>query len=137
MRMTQRSASEAAAVTQAANEPLKPGDYPAEIREAANKVSARENDMIELLVAVFDVHGNERLLRDFLVDTPRGAAKLFSACEAVGIVGAHEIDATDFAGKRCRVRVSIEKRRGYPPRNVVESYGVADAVVNLRPAGAR
>src|SRR5579859_8024183 len=121
MRTTPRSETEAVAA--ARNELLRAGWYDTEFREAVEKTSLRDNDMIEVDVAVSDPDGNERLLRDWLVDTPRGAAKLRHACEAAGVIEryeAGEIVASDFLGKRCRVRVVVDKKRGYPDRNMIE-----------------
>jgi hypothetical protein len=135
MRTTPRSETEAVAV--ARNVLLRAGWYDAEFREAVEKTSSRNNAMIEVDVAVSDPDGNERLFRDWLVDTPRGAAKLLHACDAAGVIEryeAGEIVASDFPGKRCRVRVGVEKGRGYPDRNVIEDYAAAHAPVSLRVA---
>lgn len=135
MRTTPRSETEAIAASR--NVLLRVGWYDAEFREAVEKTSQNNNDMIEGNVAVFDADGNERQFRDWLIDTPRSAAKLRHACEAVGVIEryeAGEIVASDFPGKRCRVRVGVEKKRGYPDRNVIEDYAASSAspVVALR-----
>jgi len=141
MQTIARSETEAVTASRNAKSLLKAGAwYPAEIRGAIEKVSARDNDMIETELVVFDTDGSERQFRDWLVDTPRGAAKLRHACEAAGVLDryeAGEISASSFRNKCCRVQIGIEKKRGYPDRNVIEDYGVADAVVNLRAAGAQ
>jgi len=132
---TPRSETEAVAVSR--NALMQSGLYPGEIREAVDKTSQRNREMIELDVAVIDTDGNERIFRDWLVDTPRGAAKLRHACEAAGVIEryeAGEIVASDFPGKRCRVRIGIDKKRGYADRNFIEDYAAPDAVVNLRSA---
>lgn len=106
------------------------------IREAVERPSARGNDMIELVIAVPDGRGGERLFRDYLTNSPLGALRLRHASEAVGALdryNAGEISASDFPGHAVRVKIGIEKKRGYAPRNVIEDYGVAEArVVNLR-----
>ena len=115
---------------------LHAGWHDAEFREATERQSKRGNDMIEALVVVREPDGNEREFRDYLTDTGMGALKLRHACEAVGALGkyeAGEISAADFPGHACRVRVGVEKRRGYPDRNIIEDYAASPAV-SLRPA---
>lgn len=105
------------------------------IREAAERPSARGNDMIELTVAVPDGRGGERLFKDYLTSTPLGALRLRHACEAVGALDRYtsgEISASDFPGHAVRVKIGIEKRRGYAPRNIIEDYAATEArVVSL------
>jgi hypothetical protein len=51
---------------------------------------------------------------------------------------AGEISAADFPGHAVRVKLGVEKRRGYPDRNVIEDYAAAPAsgvVTPLRAAG--
>jgi hypothetical protein len=88
--------------------------------EATKKESKRGNDMIELLLLVHDADGQERELRDWLVDTGLGAAKLRSAVVAVDALERYQaglIEADDFAGRTVQIRVGIEKRgRGLPDR---------------------
>src|ERR1700730_14683802 len=93
--------------------------------------------MIELTVVVPDAAGNERTLRDWLTDTTLGAAKLRHACEAVGALAryeAGEIGQADFPGHDVRVKISVEKRRGFPDQNRIDDYAAASdsRVVNLR-----
>lgn len=96
--------------------------------------------MIELLMLVRDADGQERELRDWLVDSGLGAAKLRSAVVAVDALDRYEqgqIEAKDFAGRDVLIRVGIEKRRGFPDQNRIEDYRAASAssVVNLRAPG--
>jgi hypothetical protein len=119
---------------------LPAGWHDGRILEACEKPSRQGRDMIELLVGVIDADGIERQLRDWLTDSTLGAAKLRHACEAVGALvryEAGEIGQADFPGHACRVRISIEKKRGYSDRNMIEDYAAAAArVVNLRGAAS-
>jgi len=118
---------------------LRSGIYDAQFREAVEKQSKRGNDMIEVLVAVFDGEGGEREFRDYLNDSTLGAVKLRHACAAVGAISKYEsgdISAADFTG-RVQVKIGTEKRRGWPDRNCIEDYydsASASGVVRL-PAG--
>ena len=74
--------------------------------------------------------------KDYLTNTPLGALRLRHACEAVGTLdryNAGEISASDFVGHTVRVKIGVEKKRGYAPRNIIEDYAVSEArVVSLR-----
>jgi hypothetical protein len=138
MRTTPRSEADAQKVSRRTLLPA--GWHDARITEAVEKPSKRGNDMIELVVVLPDADGNERTLRDWLTDSTLGAAKLRHAAEAVGALGRYddgEIGQADFPGHDVRVKISIEKRRGYPDTNRVDDYAAATAgrVVNLREAG--
>jgi hypothetical protein len=115
------------------------GDYDGECREAAEGLSRNNNARIETVWIVRDADGNEREFHDYLTDVGRGALKLRRACAAVGAIGkyeaAAEITPADFVGQVCRLKIGIEKRRGWPDRNVIEDYAPADvSVVRLRAA---
>jgi hypothetical protein len=123
------------ALQQAASPKLvPPGEYDGIFQQAVEQESKRNNAM---LAAVIGVQGHE--IRDYLVDVGIGALKLRHACAAVGALAkyeAGEISAADFVGKAVRVKIAIEKKRGFSDRNVIEDYIAAAAqVVNLRGAG--
>ena len=105
------------------------------IREAVERPSARGNEMIEVGIAV-PARGGERLFKDYLTNTPLGALRLRNACEAVGALDRYnsgQISASDFVGHTVRVKIGVEKKRGYAPRNIIEDYAVSEArVVSLR-----
>jgi hypothetical protein len=140
MRVTGRS--EAEAVKASRRTLLRSGMYDAQFREAVEKESKRGNDMIVVGVVVYDGEGGEREFRDYLTNTSLGAAKLRHACEAVGALAnyeAGEISAADFTGHAVRVKIGVEKKRGFLDRNCIEDYAPASAsgvVHHLRAAGA-
>jgi hypothetical protein len=123
MQVTPRSESDLRKL--ATSNLLKAAWYDAEIQAAAEGVSSNRNDMIELTVSVPDGSGAGRGLRDWLTDVGRGAIKLRRACEAIGALDRYEagnINASDFTGKAVRVKLGIQKKRGYPDRQIVEDY---------------
>lgn len=137
MKLTPRTEIEAQKVSHRAL--LHAGWHDGRITEALEKPSKRGNDMIELTVIVLDADGNERTLRDWLLDSGPGALKLRHAAEAVGAMPqyeAGELTQADFPGHDVRVKISIEKRRGFPDANRIDDYAAttADHVVNLRAA---
>lgn len=137
MRTTPRSEDEAKRAS--SRTLLKPGWHDARITEALEKLSKAGNDTIELTVVIRDAAGLERTLRDWLSDRDRAAAKLRSCCNAVDALDrykAGEISQEDFPGHDVQVKISVEKRRGYPDQNRIDDYRAASSpVVNLRAAG--
>jgi hypothetical protein len=120
---------------------LRPGWHDGEFGEVVERLSQRGNEIFDLRVVVRDVDSNPHEIRDFLADTGRGGLKFYHACVAVGAGAKYEaeqeISAADFVGP-VRVKISVEKRRGYPDRNIIEDYGAPVAspgVVHLRSAG--
>jgi hypothetical protein len=102
---------------------LKTGIYQFEILEAWEKTSAAGNAMIELKVHVSNGHGQSRTLADYLL--PQRAEKLRHAAAACGVLDRYEsgeLSAADFAAKHGRLKVGVEKKQGYSPRNVIDDY---------------
>jgi hypothetical protein len=129
---TYRTDDEAAA----ASNLLKEDWYPARIIEAVQKLSQKTNrPMIELTV---DVGG--RLLRDWLTDGDRAAAKVRSCCLACNCADSYdrqEISQDLFPGHDVEVKIIIHKQRNFADQNRIELYRAASAsaVVNFRTAG--
>jgi hypothetical protein len=117
------------------------GWHDARIVLAHEARSKRGNDMIEISVTVTDAEGHDRTFRDWLTNRALGGLKLRHACEAVGALARYdsgEIEAADFPeGHTLRVKIGIEKKRGFPDRQVIEDYAASSAasVVTLRSAG--
>ena len=93
--------------------------------EAVEKVSqSGGNPMIELKVKISRPDGASRVIPDYLVE--KRADKLKHAAAACGLLDKYEtgsLPASDFRGKRGRLRLTVEKgKNGYPPRNVVADY---------------
>jgi hypothetical protein len=97
----------------------------ATIRDAVERPSARGNEMTELTIAVPDGRGGERLFKDYLTNAPLAALRVRHISEAVGALehyNSGEIEPQYFVGHTVRVKVGVEKRRGYPPRNIIVDY---------------
>ena len=78
-------------------------------------------------------------LFDYLTDTDKGGLKFRHCCAARGVLAKFEagsVDASDLPGP-VRIKIGIEKRKGWPDRLIVLDYMAAAAspVVNLRAAG--
>lgn len=109
----------------AENRPLHAGVFQFEILQAWEKTSAAGNPMFELKVQVTNGNGVSRTLADYLL--PRGirAEKLLRCCVACKLREKYDggsVAPDDFVGKRGRLRLGIEKKKGFPDRNVIEDY---------------
>ena len=118
----------------------KAGLYSATCLEAGERPSKRGNDMIETVWAVSDGEGNVREHHDYFTDTPVAALKLRHCCEATDCLAqyeAGEVRAEMFPGREVTVQLGVEKRRGYPERNIILDYRPATShvVTPLRNAG--
>lgn len=137
MDTTPYSKSQLAALNASLGELVKPGWVDgAVISEAVEDSSARGNTMMVLDISVPDGRGGKRILKDHLTNTPRGALRLHSACEAVGALesyNAGRISPDDFIGKVVRLKLGVERTKRFGSRNVIEIYAGSNAqVVSLR-----
>src|ERR1700730_12931157 len=137
MRTSGRSKSE---LVKAASRKLpKPDWYDSNISEVTEDTSKRGNEMFKATVVFFDAAGEEWTLTDYLTDTAKGGLKFRHACAARGVLAKFEagsVDQSDLPGP-VRIKIGIEKRRGWPDRLVIEDYAApaASSVVNLRAGG--
>jgi hypothetical protein len=138
VKVTPRTEEEARRAS--SRELIKPGWVNSTIDEASETKSRMGRPMLALRHLVPMPDGSERELRDWLLDADAVAEKLRSAVVAVDALEQFErgeLAAEDFAGRSVQIRVGIEKRRGMPDRNYVESYRAVPSspVVALRAAG--
>jgi hypothetical protein len=135
MRTSGKSESELAKA--ATGEPLEPGWYDAIISSALDTKAKSGREMMVLENIVSDAAGEERTLTDYLTDSTLCGLRLRHAAVAVGAEAkfdALSIGQDDFAGRRVRILVGVEKKRGFRPRNVCLDYAAPNSVVNLRSA---
>lgn len=118
-----------------------PGVYQFQVMDAKSKVSKSGNDMIELNIKYWDIHGKERLVFDYLLESM--AYKLKHFCKSVGLLAEYEsgaIDHLSLLGKCGQLEIDIQPERakeggGYwPPKNVVKDYIVSDKVQEVKKA---
>src|SRR5271168_4551192 len=124
---------EATAAKDANRSLLKLGKYDGVIREVSEYISPGGNETMKCIV---DVAG--RTFTDYLTDTELGGLKLRHCCAARGVLAkfaAGSIEASHLPGP-VRVKVGIEKRRGFRDRNVILDYEAVDSsVVAFEKAG--
>lgn len=111
----------------------------AEIEEVTEDVSQAGNEMFKCLCAFVDAGGHKWNLTVYLTDTEKGAWLLRRACQARGVVQKYDaqcVDQSDLPGP-VRLKVGIEKRKGWADRLKVEDFAARDSspVVQLRSAG--
>lgn len=103
------------------------GEYDAVVKSAEDKVSRSSgNQMIELTLNVYGEFGQERLVRDWLVATDGGQAKIQQFCKSAGLWDLYqtgELTDRSCVDQNVRVKLGIEEGRdGYPPQNKVAGY---------------
>lgn len=103
------------------------GEYAFEIVNAVEKQSKSGNDMIELIINVFNSEGSFKIVKDYLLESM--AFKLRHAADGCGILDkydAGEITANDFIGKVGYLKLKIDKNKDpqYADKNAVQDYVV-------------
>lgn len=104
--------------------------YDFEIKNGADKVSKKGNNMIELRVRVFNESADEILVFDYLMESM--AFKLRHCCEAIGILEKYEsgdLVAGDFEGGTGKLKLVVQPAskdkdtgKEYPERNGIADY---------------
>lgn len=100
--------------------------YPFEILEGEDKVSqGKNNPMIELKVKITWSDGSTRTITDYLLGLDKTAEKLRHCCAACGLLRKYDsgsVAGSDFRGKRGKLRLGVEKKKGFADRNVIADY---------------
>lgn len=114
---------------------LFPGEYDAEVIKAEEKISAKGNDMIAIVLRVFHDGSVPVLVNDYLLDSVPDKLKRF--CESAGLINeyeAGELDADGCKGASVRVKLKIDKDKtgDFPDKNAVAGY-VAKRKLPLNP----
>lgn len=107
---------------------LPDGVYDFEVIDAAEKVSKKGNPMMVVNLMVYAPDGSTRYVRDFLMEAI--AYKLRHFCAATGLLGAYNdgvLTSDMCAGRPGKVKIVTESQDGFPPRNAVKDYIVAEA----------
>jgi hypothetical protein len=102
-----------------------------------DKVSKSGNDMIQLIVKVYNQDGQFRIVIDYLLESL--AFKLRHAAVACGLLDKYEsgeLKAADFVGKSGNLKLKVGKEQnGYPAKNEVADYIVHGIGDPQAPAG--
>lgn len=118
MRFTPKSESELGGQA----DPWPDGIYGFEVSEAEQMVSKNGNEMIHLVLFVYNGNGVRRTVHDYLLEAM--LYKLQHAAEACGLdYTSGELNPRDFIGKSGRLKLAIEpESNGYPAKNRVKDY---------------
>lgn len=117
------------------------GEYDALVTEAAEKTSKKDNPMIQLTLLVYGPDGKEKSIRDWLVSTDGGQAKIQRFCKSAGLWDMYQ--AGELSAESCKdasVKVKLGADEGdddYPPRNSIRDYipkGVVVMPIEQKPA---
>lgn len=105
-------------------EPIPKGEYSFEVLDSQDKVSSKGNDMIEVLLGIWNSEKIICRIFDYLL--PSMEAKLRHACDACGLLDKYQqgsLSASDFMGRSGTVKIRIKAAtQQYPAKNEVEDY---------------
>lgn len=110
----------------------KAGVYSFEIVDAVEAVSKKNNEMIKLVVRLYNSGGDDcGTITDYLLESL--AYKLRHAAEACGLIEKYDsgfLSSDDFIGKTGELKLTIKKDKTgqYPDQNVVSDYVVKKSV---------
>lgn len=138
MKFTPKSETE---IQEAADERLasylwEKGDYDFEVLDCSDEVSKKGNEMIKLMLKVYNNDGKTQNVFDYLLESMEH--KLRHAAYAVGLGERYEagdLEAADFEGKSGKLTLDIQPAKdGYGAKNVAKDYVVSDEAQAKRSA---
>jgi hypothetical protein len=113
--------------------PLPPGDYPAEIRGATRKTSAKGNEMVPVTILISPDHypadypvenapdgttlTYQRLMYE---DNARGQYRMRKFCESIGAPTGKAVNPNDWIGRQVVVTVGNEEYEGERRANIMK-----------------
>lgn len=108
---------------------MQPGQYKYTVASATNAISKSGNEMIKLVLSIWDEMGLEHHIYDYLLE--QMPMKLRHFCESSGLIDRYELgalDAENCVGKSGMLEIEIQqgtqKADGgmYPDKNAVKDY---------------
>jgi hypothetical protein len=99
------------------------GVYDFEVADAQDSISKSGNEMIVLDLLVYNQHGHQRKMKDWLLELM--PVKLHQACQSVGLHAEYEqgtVQAHFFVGRSGKLHLGIDKKEGFDDRNKVTGY---------------
>lgn len=108
---------------------LPDGLYDATITDAVDKVSQIKpdgtggNEMMELVLEVFDFAGNSVPVTDYLLSKPNWQWKIRHLCESAHVdYERKDLPANEFVGRNVRVEIITQDDKKYGKQNRVKDY---------------
>jgi hypothetical protein len=129
--------SESELVKAAVRRKLPTGWKDGDIEEVSEDISSKENPMFKCLGSFVHETQEKWSVPVYLVDKGKGAVLLRRLCAARGVAAKYDagcVDASDLVGP-VRMKLGIDKRRGWPDRLKVEDFApraaASSSVVNF------
>lgn len=103
------------------------GEYDFEVMEATETNSKAGNDMIELVMRVYNSDGGYTRVMDWLVSIDSVAYKIRHFAATIGMIAEYEkgeLKADKLVGKvgRCKLVIKKDKTGEYPDKNGIADY---------------
>jgi Protein of unknown function (DUF669) len=114
---------------------LPDGIYDFSVKRSDEKLSKAGNQMLELILEVYDQKGKVHTIWDYIVPTSAMMYKLKHLCDSVGLSDKYKtglLDYEDLQGKSGKAKIVIKKGNVnpngglYPDKNSVEDYVMTD-----------
>lgn len=114
---------------------LKEGNCSFKVRSAVQKTSRNMNEMIELELDCTDSEGQHGRVWDYLLDNQ--AWKINAFLNAIGYpkLYGQPLDCNFLIGKQGQLRVKVEQKEGYSPKNVPNGYIEHQGMMDVREQG--
>jgi hypothetical protein len=122
--------------------PWRDGWYAGCLINVINAVSKNNREMLDVTLRVTGPNDEVREIRDFVhTAMPKKFKEFCIACGLESQYAAGAVDATDIQPDiQIKISLTVERRRGFRPRNTVAGYApvaAAEVVPPLRVIGAR
>jgi hypothetical protein len=133
--------NDAEAIAAETGRPWPEGSYEAFLISVANAISKNNRPMFDAKLRATGPDGEVREIRDFVhTAMPKKFRDFCIACGLESEYAQGAVDAADFRAEiELRIALTIERRRGFRPRNSVTGYAPASTtaavVTPLRAAG--
>lgn len=127
--------SDAEAVAAETGKPWRDGWYTGFLINVIDAVSKNNRDMLDATLRVSGPDGSVREMRDFLhTAMPKKFKDFCIACGLESEYARGAVEAADFAPEiEIKVQLTIERRRGFRPRNIVIGYAAATSSAAASP----
>jgi hypothetical protein len=107
------------------SEPFRAGDYDFIIDAAEEGESKAGNEMLKLVLHVFNRDGDKRTVFDYILSTENFQWKMRHMMESIGMVKRYDqgiIEPHEIKGKPGRCRIKVEPATDWPAKNSIVDY---------------
>jgi hypothetical protein len=127
--------SDAEAAAAEGGRPWPEGSYPGRVVNVTNAISKNNREMLKVKLLVTGPDGSVREITDFAhTAMPKKFKDLCVACGLESEYARGAVDAADFRPEiELKVQLTVERRRGFRPKNSVTGYAPATSVAAAPP----